>query len=97
MPMKSRRCVLRGQTIDSLDQFYQQIAAALSFPAYFGRNLDALWDVLARDLEGPIEIVWEEAGRSKAHMGEDFEKVMRVLKKAEEKRGDFTVTLLNVD
>ncbi len=33
------------------------VAAALAFPGYFGRNLDALWDCLT-DLEQPTALVW---------------------------------------
>ena len=33
------------------------VGAALGFPAYFGRNLDALWDCLT-DLDRPTALVW---------------------------------------
>ena len=37
---------LQGKEIRSLDEFYGEIARKLHFPDNFGRNLDALWDVL---------------------------------------------------
>ncbi|MCK7468404.1 MAG: barstar family protein [Desulfosudis oleivorans] len=46
-------------SIRSLDDLYDQLASRLSLPAHFGRNLDALWDVLSTDIEGPFEIVWK--------------------------------------
>lgn len=37
-------------------EFYDALAAALHLPDYFGRNLDALWDVLT-DLDGPTALI----------------------------------------
>ncbi len=42
--------------VDTLDGFWDQVAAGLGLPAYFGRNLDALWDCLT-DLDGPTALV----------------------------------------
>ena len=30
-----------------------------------GRNLDALWDVLSADIEGPIEVLWDNPESSR--------------------------------
>lgn len=50
-----------GSGIRSKDDFYTAVAAALSFPDWFGRNLDALADCL-RDLSwlpaGEHVLVW---------------------------------------
>jgi RNAse (barnase) inhibitor barstar len=50
-----------GTRIRSKDEFYDAVAAALSFPDWFGRNLDALYDCL-RDLSwlpaGEHVLVW---------------------------------------
>jgi RNAse (barnase) inhibitor barstar len=47
----------------SKEQFLEQVAAALSFPPWFGRNLDALADCLG-DLswlpEAPLVLVWDD-------------------------------------
>ena len=32
------------------------LARSLTLPAYYGRNLDALWDCLTSDLQTPCEI-----------------------------------------
>lgn len=91
MPVGKRRYVLNGRAIRSLSDFYEEISGRLSLPAHFGRNLDALWDVLSTDVEGPVEIVWQSARLSRQAMGEDFEKVMKVLKEVEAEREDFKV------
>jgi hypothetical protein len=49
-----RSAILLGRAIHSLDDLYDQISTRLSLPAHFGRNLDALWDVLSTDVEGPF-------------------------------------------
>jgi ribonuclease inhibitor len=89
-PMKKVK--LAGKAIRSLDEFYGEIAKKLRFPDYFGRNLDALWDVLTTDVKGPVELAWEDSEASKKSMGKDFEKVAALLKDVEKERDDFKVT-----
>lgn len=90
MPLK--RCELRN--IASVAQFYDELARQLPLPAHFGRNLDALWDVLTGDLEGPLEIVWVNAAAARALLGEDYPKLAGLLEDAAAERGDLTVRLL---
>jgi ribonuclease inhibitor len=55
--LPARTCRLDGRTRTRRAAF-ARLARELAFPAHFGANLDALFDVLTTDLEGPIEIVW---------------------------------------
>lgn len=87
----TKKVKLAGKSIRSLDEFYDEIAKKLRFPDYFGRNLDALWDVLSTDVKGPVELIWEDSEASKKSMGKDFEKVSALLKDAEKEREDFKV------
>lgn len=89
MPIK--KCTLNGKNIQSLNDLYDELASQLSFPAHFGRNLDALWDVLSTDIEGPYEIEWKHADNSKKTMGQEFERVVKLLQELEEERDDFTL------
>jgi RNAse (barnase) inhibitor barstar len=63
-----------GTRIRSREEFYDAVAAALSFPDWFGRNLDALYDCL-RDLSwlpaGEHVLVWSapEVFRAADHDG----------------------------
>lgn len=41
------------------DQLYEAIATGWDLPAWFGRNLDALWDVLGDLTTSPLVVVWE--------------------------------------
>ncbi|MGA8850523.1 MAG: barstar family protein [Aeromicrobium sp.] len=44
------------------DELYDQIAAAWELPSWFGRNLDALWDVLGDLAVSPLLVVWTGYG-----------------------------------
>ncbi|MEW5943939.1 MAG: barstar family protein [Pseudomonadota bacterium] len=87
-----KRCRLAD--IRTVERFYDELARQLDFPPHFGRNLDALWDVLTTDIEGPVEVVWEGASQSHAAMGEDFVKLAALLEEVTAERGDFTFTRL---
>ncbi len=82
---------LPGRDIRSLEEFYDAISAKLAFPSHFGRNLDALWDVLTTDVEGPLEIIWEDSAVSKQAMGPDYDRVRSVLSDVQKERPDFHV------
>jgi ribonuclease inhibitor len=88
----TKKMKLAGKSIRSLEEFYGQIARKLRFPDHFGRNLDALWDVLTTDIRGPLELAWEDSEASKKSMGKDFEKVAALLRDVEKEREDFKVT-----
>ena len=92
MPIK--RCTLDGKTMGSLDDLYDQLSLRFSLPEHFGRNLDALWDVLSVDIEGPFEIVWKDAKVSKKAMARDFDRVVKLLEDLQEERDDFTLKQL---
>jgi ribonuclease inhibitor len=94
MPVKRapKKVRFQGKAIRSLDEFYDEIARKLHFPEHFGRNLDALWDVLTTDVKGPVELVWEDTEVSKKPMGKDFEKVAGLLKDVEKERRDFKIS-----
>ena len=91
MPIK--RCTLNGNAMRSLDDFYDRISTIKDMPEHFGRNLDALWDVLSTDVEGPFEIIWKKADASKKLMGKDFDRVVKLLRDLEEERADFKLKI----
>ncbi len=90
--MPVRKYVLDGTVILSVKAFYDEIAKVMPLPDYFGRNLDALADVLTTDVEGPFEIIWEHALISKKAMKGDYAKIAAMLKRSAAERDDFRVT-----
>ena len=91
--MQIKQCTLNGKTIHSLEDLYDQLAIGLSLLKHFGRNLDALWDVLSTDVEGPFKIVWEHSGESKKFMGKDFDRVVRLFEDLQKEREDFKLKI----
>ena len=91
MPIK--RYTLNGTTIRSLDDLYDQISTIINLPAYFGRNLDALRDVLSTDVDGPFEIIWKHVDDSRKLMGKDFDRVVKLLRELEKERDDFKLKI----
>ncbi len=92
MPVKPKTYKIAGASIRTLDEFYDEISRELNFPDYFGRNLDALWDTLTTDVEGPYELIWKDSAKSRTAMGKDFEVVSGLLKEVEDERDDFHVS-----
>ncbi len=88
-----KRYILDGKTIRSLDDVYDQLIQQLALPKQFGRNLDALWDVLSIDIEGPYEIAWHSSQTSRVVMGQNFERIMKVFRELESERNDFILIL----
>lgn len=93
MPMK--QCTLDGRKIGSLNDLYNQLSSQLPLPDYFGCNLDALWDVLSTDIDGPFEIVWKNSEESKKMMGKDYGRAVKLLTDLEQERDDFKLVIEN--
>ena len=93
MPVAEKRCVLNGLTIQSIDDLYSALIMQLKFPPHFGRNLDALWDVLTTDIAGPFSIQWQNAHLSRLALGQDYDRIVRILRDLEKERSDFKLHL----
>lgn len=85
--------IIQGKKTTTLDEFYNQISDQLKFPSYFGRNLDALWDLLSggdiNSRDGKVNLVWENAEVSRRSMGDSYEKLAKVLRRVEKNCKDF--------
>jgi ribonuclease inhibitor len=87
------KVLISGDQVVSVEQFYDAVEKQLYLPAHFGRNLDALWDVLTTDVPGPVEFVWEHSHKSRELMGEKGNALVELLLEVAEERSDFTVYL----
>ncbi len=58
-------------------------------PRIFGRNLDALADVLSTDIPGPFEIMWNACRCFRKALKNDFVRIEGVLKHVAAERADF--------
>ncbi len=90
---RTTKVIIRGDQLGSVEQFYDSLEKQLHLPNHFGRNLDALWDVLTTDVAGPVEIIWEHAEKSKVMMGETGVVLMELLQEVANERQDFKVYL----
>jgi len=60
------------------------ISSVLPFPHYYGRNLNALWDVMSTDIEGPVELIWKNIEVSRRCFPDRCEKIIELLKEVEQ-------------
>jgi ribonuclease inhibitor len=72
-----------GSKVRSEIDFHNSIADILRLPHHYGRNLDALWDVLSTDVERPLRIIWRDSYLSQAAMPECFARIVEVLRRVE--------------
>ncbi len=93
MPGEVKCCLLDGRQ-RTPDAIYDKLARELGFPAHFGRNLDALWDVLTTDVEGPVRIVWRLDSGLRAELGEFAEALVALFEDVARERADFTFVLI---
>ena len=89
--MIPRTCRLDGAEIDSVRSACWSISKQLEFPPWFRPNLDALWDTLTTEIEGPVEIIWDACDKSETQMGVDYKRVANLLITVDQDRSDITV------
>ena len=77
------RVVLDGNTIDSREALHETLARELHFPAWYGRNLDALFDSLT-DIREDTEICLCHLAALEAALGTYAGRLVRVLRRAAE-------------
>ncbi|MCC7273712.1 MAG: barstar family protein [Alphaproteobacteria bacterium] len=87
----SRHVTIDGAAIATPAQAWDALAAALELPAHFGRNLDALFDSLTRDVPGPLAVTWRAAAATERTLGSYFHRLRATLEDAARARSDLTV------
>ena len=76
----------------STTRFYAGLAAAAGLPAYFGANLDALWDMLT-DLRTPTAYVLPDWTRLARAQPRDWPRILAVLEERAATDPPFAVLL----
>ena len=84
--------ILDGAMMNTQERAHEHLRTALGFPDYYGRNLDALFDCLS-DLHGEIRLY--HASLLRRAMPVYAEKILRVLKDAQEESDALTVTVID--
>ena len=81
--------VLDGNAIESEADFHVVIDRAARLAGFegYGRNLDALWDVITAVLPQPVEVHWLYADAFRAALGDRFERITSVFRDAEAELG----------
>lgn len=74
---------INGEEIASEELFHNALVKALDLSSYYGRNLDALSDVLSVDVERPLILTWNDSARSRSAMGSRFDLIVEVLRQIE--------------
>ncbi|WP_447762601.1 barstar family protein [Sphingopyxis panaciterrae] len=69
---------LDGHVIDSEARFHDAFRSA-SGVEWYGGNLDALFDLLVAVVTGPVDIIWINAARSRAAIGDRFDRILNVI------------------
>lgn len=73
--------ILYGEQLTSKEQLHQLLAERLRFPAYYGCNLDALWDCLS-ERSTALELILSEQEALCANLPDYGLKFLRVLEDA---------------
>ena len=70
--LASGSVVISGKDIKTRDQLHTLMAKQLNFPGNYGKNLDALYDVLSTDFSGDNIIKIKHVNLLKAKLGVDY-------------------------
>jgi ribonuclease inhibitor len=73
--------VIDGAMIKTEADFHSALAEKLALSSYYGRNLDALWDVLSADVERPVCLVWKNSRISSGSLGAKFDQIIALLER----------------
>lgn len=84
-----RICVLDGKKIENRKRLHEVLADSLSFPEWYGRNLDALYDCLT-DLREEAEVRILHQNKLEEQLGDYAGLLMEVLHVAAEENPNIT-------
>lgn len=74
---------IKVSEFDTVEEIHEYLAEELEFPAYYGKNLSALYDVLT-DLSEGVRIIMDLSGTADEELLEEAEKMVEVMEDASE-------------
>lgn len=86
------KVVIQGSKLRDKNILHKILKQELKLPAYYGENLDALWDCLTTDVQLPLTIEWVDYQKSKELLGDYAENTLEIFNEAEK----FTGGKLNI-
>ena len=89
-----KRIILNGKRMISREVAHAYLKRKFCFPDYYGRNLDALWDLLSTT-KTDTEIVLVHASQITEHLGQYGYSLLRVFDDLDEEARHVRVTYMN--
>ncbi|MFY4257087.1 barstar family protein [Achromobacter xylosoxidans] len=74
--------IIDGSRITSEEDLHDVISNGLALPNWYGRNLDALWDVLTGMVERPLKVIWLNSEQSKKTLPR-YEQILSLFREVE--------------
>ena len=81
---------IHGDKISTESRFHNEIARQFDVELYYGKNLDALWDLLSVGVERPINLIWVNSNTSKEKLS-CFEDIVFILEKVKKQDEQFNL------
>ncbi|MEX0793880.1 MAG: barstar family protein [Pirellulaceae bacterium] len=79
------------QVFETTAEVHETLADALRFPAYYGKNLDALWDCATCDVDRPTHLTWRNFAATQKNLGPKVDAIRQVLEEAAEENSNLVV------
>ncbi len=87
-----KRITLSGNKMTSKEVLHTYLAKKLAFPAYYGKNLDALYDCLT-ERDTPLHITVTYTERLKEQLGDYSEAFLQTLQDAAKENELITLSI----
>ena len=84
--------ILNGRAMTDRPSVHSHLAERLELPAWYGRNLDALYDVLT-EIGSDTELILEDPAAVVENLGKYGESLLSTMQEAAEENLHLTITL----
>ncbi len=84
-----REIQISGAYITTMEEFHKEISTMLSFPSYYGNNLDDLLDCLLSYIDPNISIYWLNSKLSRDYLKNEFDQIIEVFERVKNEYSTF--------